>query len=783
MWTIYSHAQTINFPDFNFKNALVNTVCADTNNDNVADSVADFNNDGEIDMSEALLVDGLFINGQNITSLSGIENFSNLKTVYASYNSITTFNELSSLTGLTQLVCDNNQLVSLDVSNNVQLDYLVANDNQLASFDATNNLALTMLFLNRNQLIDLQLSQTNNWMSIFIADNQLSGEFIFTINTSYADVLDLSGNNFSEITINGSGLLYEFNCRDNPLTTLNIVDDLRVGYFFGSNTLVEQVDISVSEALYLYNNPNLRLVNIKDGQVLHTESLSGNTFQYFYLSDCPNLEYLCMDNNELSILENTIQNIPVFFTGTPINDVVYNTYCSFTPGGDVYYIQGETHLDGNANGCDADDTLVPNLNFNVSGGGATGTFTGASSGDYNIPVGEGMHSVSPIVEHPSYFSVSPTSVTVDFPDDGSLFTQDFCMTPNGSYDDLEVVIIPLEEARPGFDTDYQIVYKNKGTTTLSGDVQLNFDDDLMDFLLASPTVDSQLVGMLSWNYTNLQPFEERSIQLTMNLNTPVDSPPLNNNDVLEYTVTIYPIVGDGSEEDNISILNQTVVNSYDPNDITCLEGTSILTTDVGEYVHYLIRFENTGTASAINVVVKDVIDTNVLDINSIVSLHASHDYQMRVRDTNIVEFIFENINLPFDDATNDGHVLFKIKTVGSLVENDVFTNTAEIYFDFNAPIITNTAQTIVEDLLSVDDVFLSDISIYPNPVSDHLTIIATEEIDQIKLHDINGRDLLDLIPEAIGIETTIELNKFDSGLYLITVIFEEKEQTFKIIKN
>ncbi|MBK8349507.1 MAG: hypothetical protein IPL08_18610 [Saprospiraceae bacterium] len=41
-----ANAQIIDFPDANFKNALVNTLCADTDGDNIGDADADLNNDG-----------------------------------------------------------------------------------------------------------------------------------------------------------------------------------------------------------------------------------------------------------------------------------------------------------------------------------------------------------------------------------------------------------------------------------------------------------------------------------------------------------------------------------------------------------------------------------------------------------------------------------------------------------------------------------------------------------------------------------------------------------------
>src|SRR5690606_26333087 len=168
-----------------------------------------------------------------------------------------------------------------------------------------------------------------------------------------------------------------------------------------------------------------------------------------------------------------------------------------------------------------------------------------------------------------------------------------------------------------------------------------------------------------WNFSNLNPFESREITVAFVLNTPTATPPLNGGDVLHFTSLITGLT-DATPADNTLTLNQTVVNSFDPNDKTCLQGSSISQSQVGDYVHYLIRFENTGTANAQNGVVKDVIDTNKIDINSLLALNASHSFVTRMTAPNTVEFIFENIQLPFDVETNDGYVAFKIKTQSTL---------------------------------------------------------------------------------------------------------------------
>ncbi len=152
---------------------------------------------------------------------------------------------------------------------------------------------------------------------------------------------------------------------------------------------------------------------------------------------------------------------------------------------------------------------------------------------------------------------------------------------------------------------------------------------------------------------------------------------------------------DDTPQDNTFAFNQTIVNSFDPNDKTCLEGSSVSTEMVGQYLHYMIRFENTGTAPAQNIIVKDIIDITKYDLSSLIPLTGSHPFTTRIVGTNKVEFIFENINLPSEPDSNDGYVAFKIKTKPTLVAGNSVANSASIYFDYNLPIVTNTATTAI----------------------------------------------------------------------------------------
>jgi len=205
--------------------------------------------------------------------------------------------------------------------------------------------------------------------------------------------------------------------------------------------------------------------------------------------------------------------------------------------------------------------------------------------------------------------------------------------------------------------------------------------------------------MLSLHYTDLKPFESREILLTMKLNSPMDTPPLVGG-TLCYVADISPSELEYFEPDNHFKLVQDVVNSYDPNDKTCLQGSTLLDEMIGNYIDYMIRFENTGTGEAVNISILDKIDTSTFDISTIRVTDFSHPVYMQT-ENNLVRFIFQDIYLPYQEGSNTGYVTFKLKTKNHLSVGDSLQNTADIYFDFNYPIRTNTTLTNKTDFYTL----------------------------------------------------------------------------------
>jgi hypothetical protein len=317
----------------------------------------------------------------------------------------------------------------------------------------------------------------------------------------------------------------------------------------------------------------------------------------------------------------------------------------------------------------------------------------------------------------------------------------------------------------------------------SGSVVLTFNDEVLDYVSATPIFDNQITNKLTWNYSDLRSFETREINFTLNVNSPMETPAVNNGDRLSFNALITPVAGDEKPVDNSFALRQSVVGSFDPNDKTCLEGDVITPELIGEYVHYLIRFENTGNYAAQNIVVKDLIDLSKFDISTLEPTKASHEFVTKISEGNKVEFIFESINLPFDDATNDGYIAFKIKTLPTLVTGDSFANEANIYFDYNFPILTNKATSTFKTLGTQDFQFLDYFSVYPNPVNDILNIGTknTIELKSISIYDMLGQ-LVIAVPNAQNISKA-DVSKLSKGNYFLKMNTDKGTSSFKFIKQ
>lgn len=826
-----ANAQIVNIPDNNFKAKLI-ALGVDTNGD------------GQIQNSEAITRFGLDVSNSNISNLTGIRSFLNLQTLNCSNNQLSTLN-FSGLNALFTLNCNNNaitainftgvnlnsfncgfnQLSSLNVNNMSNLEILGCNDNALTNLDLSNMTSLLNVVCYNNLLSTLNVNNSNQLAYVFCKNNLLT-YLDFSLNTGFTGI-DCSNNLLNNINVTGRYLSL-FKCNNNLLTSLNLTN---TSFSEGSNTAF--FDCSFNQiSSFIFNNTNITNFKCNNNQ-LTTLNLSGATISGAL--DCSNnqitslltgnsaIEAIIATNNQLttidisnnllidSVVVNNNQLVTIFaknsrneyinFTNNPnltficaddeqvasfasvaLPTTSINSYCDFTPGGNYNTIAGVSRFDSNNNGCDATDFAFNNLRINVTDGiDAGSTFTN-NTGNYTIFTQSLDYTLTPVLENPTYFNVSPTVSIVNFPSNNFLTqVQDFCVSANGVRPDLEIVIFPVSQTMPYSEAEFVVVYKNKGNQVLSGNVAFSFNDAICDFSSSVPIATIQTVGLLNWNYSNLLPFESKSINLKFTLNDTTGPLYLNLGDVLACSATITPVVGDETPLDNTFGLNQTLVATQNLNFITCLEGNTLAPTEIGNYLHYSIQFENAGTENADTVVVKNVIDTNKFDIASLQVLNASAAMRTVITN-NVVEFIFENINLERRKGTppvgGHGDILLKIKTKPNLPAGSSVMSTASIYFDYNLGVLTNneitTFASLNNQLFAKDD----SLVVYPNPTSSLLKVAGENTIKTIDLFDIQGR----LIQTTLNVNS-IDISEKSNGVYFLKVTSDKGSKIIKVVKE
>jgi len=195
-------------------------------------------------------------------------------------------------------------------------------------------------------------------------------------------------------------------------------------------------------------------------------------------------------------------------------------------------------------------------------------------------------------------------------------------------------------------------------------------------------------------------------------------------------------------------------------------------------IEYMIRFQNTGTDTAFTVVLLDTLSA-FLDAASVRPGASSHPYDFDLLENNVLRFRFDHILLPdstVNEAASHGFVVFRVKQQPDNPLGTVIHNSAAIYFDFNAPVITNTTwHTVGENFVltvSTDNPESSAgrLRVFPNPATE----TATFELPQT---DPNRRFVL---TDALGktvvsdrfAETTyrFERGNLPAGVYFFQVL-------------
>ena len=277
-WT----TDVISFADANFKAYCVENF--------------DTSGDGELTEEEAKAVTAISASMLNISSLVGIEYFSNLETIDVSYNKLESLDlthspklktidvtgnklqnlNLSGLAAVETLEASANKLGTLDVSDAVALKTLNANNNQLGALNISRNKALTELQCASNNIAALDFKNNTTLETIVCRRNSLSTLDVTKL--AGLKVLDCGNNNLASLNVNQNPLLESLYCSSNGLTTLTVSANTALSELeFASNSLTN-IDVTANTSLRSLNcsKNNLSSLNISRNAALEMLTCTGN---------------------------------------------------------------------------------------------------------------------------------------------------------------------------------------------------------------------------------------------------------------------------------------------------------------------------------------------------------------------------------------------------------------------------------------------------------------------------------------------------------------------------
>jgi len=314
--TSWVNAQNVYIPDPMFKTILLGNTQINTNGDN------------EIQLSEAQAYTGaIYCYNTGITDLTGIEAFPNiimlncgnnqltsldvtnntaLKRLHCGINQLTVL-DLSNNTVLEELYCYNNLFTSLDVSNNTALEVLSCFGNMFTALDVNNNTALRILGCNYNQLTALDVSNNTVLEELYCYNNLLAS-------------LDVSNNSDLEI----------LSCFYNQLTVLDVDNNTALtGLWCDSNNLT---------ALSINNLTNLIYLNCSDNQLVSLNVQNGNNINFLDFNASGNPDLLCIQVDDVTWSTENWTSISTASSFSEdcddlliLNDLVLNTDISIYP--------------------------------------------------------------------------------------------------------------------------------------------------------------------------------------------------------------------------------------------------------------------------------------------------------------------------------------------------------------------------------------------------------------------------------------------------------------------
>jgi len=238
----------VNIPDANFKAALI------------ANQAINTNADAEIQVSEAEVFSGtISVDDRNIADLTGIEAFIELTRLSCSGNQLLTL-DLSSNVNLTALFASDNLLTGINTTGLTVLEKFWAQRNMITSLDLSTNTQITELLCSNNELTTLDVSNNTAAKFIYFERNDISTiDFSNNLDVEYIRV---TGNNLPNLDVSANTNLKVLYCGQNDLTNLDVTTNSNLTELEFSFNSISTIDLSNNTLLERLGCQSVDIVNI-----------------------------------------------------------------------------------------------------------------------------------------------------------------------------------------------------------------------------------------------------------------------------------------------------------------------------------------------------------------------------------------------------------------------------------------------------------------------------------------------------------------------------------------
>lgn len=551
-----------------------------------------------------------------------------------------------------------------------------------------------------------------------------------------------------------------------------------LGFHTNSNAQVTAVNID-SSGVYSYNScslpdtANISLSGYATGAVTVNDSVT----IYINFGDGTDTTWkasIYLNQNYFWGYLSHIYQIPGTFTvmmavtaANNLTDTAYTNSITYTNS--CSSLSGDLYVDAN-NNCvkDAGEVALAWQSVPITTGSSVYYAFTDANGHYAISLPTGFtYTIAPYTwanVSPSCPSTGTATVAIT---PSSSFVKDFAYSCNSAMADYSVYGYAANW-RPGFSRFLSIMGFG---TNWCGNVPATVTVTLPAELSYTGTVGSNPAptvsgNTLTWNIASLSAFNH--FYSTVNILTAANAV---LGDTLCVVVNIATTPADGNPSNNTYTICRVVSNSFDPNDKEVAPtGTGIPGNIVnGTQLTYLVNFQNTGNDVAYNVTVKDLID-NDLDLSTLKVIKSSHTVKAAIVGRE-VNFRFDNINLPamsVNEPASHGYILYSIKPKASLAIGTAINNTANIYFDYNDAIVTNTTLNTITTPQSVQ--YLTngtlEASVYPNPANGSVYVDVTgNENFSTDLYDMLGRNVRSA--KGVNGKAVINVKDIPAGMYML----------------